>query len=310
MSFNRFTQTKFRVRQSIHRRRIMTSMIDLQKYNPWLGKEESAAALIDVGMANKMNAALDREPTFARGDALPPAWHWLYFHRAVRAEDLAADGHPKLGGFMPPISFGDGAPPRRMWAGGKLTFEHPIRLGDRATKHSIIKSITPKEGRSGALCFVSIENEISVDGHRCLCEEQTIVYRQPSQSNGEHLQNASAKPAATDADFSKSFTPDPVLLFRYSALTFNSHRIHYDVDYCRQQEGYPNLVVHGPLTATLLLDLFYRQFPDRQIATFDYRGLSPLFNPHAFTLNGKESGEAWAANHQGRLAMSATVMWK
>lgn len=206
---------------------------------------------------------------------------------------------------MPPVSFGEDAPPRRMWAGGRLTFERPIRLGQLATKQSTIKSITPKQGRSGALCFVEVEHEVSVEGERCLWEGQTIVYREAVQVQGG--QPVGVQSAPTDDDFSIRYQPDPILLFRYSALTFNAHRIHYDVDFCREHEGYPNLVVHGPLTATLLLDLFVHHYPEQRQTGFEYRGQSPLFVPNSFTVCGKATGQAWAANDGGGLAMSATV---
>lgn len=280
----------------------------MENLTQWIGKQARATATIVVETANLMNATLNRAPTFTHGDALPPAWHWLYFHEAVQRQDLGIEGHAKLGGFMPPISFGNSAfsdePPRRMWAGGRLTFHAPILLGSQAEKQSTIQSITPKEGRSGKLIFVVVEHEISADGRTCLTEQQTIVYREPVQycdSVGP------AQPAPTDGEFSVTYRPDPMLLFRYSALTFNTHRIHYDVDFCRQHEVYPDLVVHGPLTATLLLDLIAHQCPEKQIASFAYRGLSPLFNPHPFSVNGKENGTAWASDHKGGLAMSAQV---
>ena len=288
--------------------------IDLTHLNQWLGKEQAVEAVISVETANLMNATLNREPTFKAGDELPPAWHWLYFHEAVLGNGLGVEGHAKLGGFMPPVSFGGDVPPRRMWAGGSFQFERPIRLGDHATKRSSIKSITPKQGRSGRLCFVIVEHEITVNNERCLLEEQTIVYREPAKVGSQAIK---AKPAPTDATLSIAYTPDPILLFRYSALTFNGHRIHYDVDFCRKHEGYPNLVVHGPLVATLLLDLFYHQSPNQALAGFAYRARSPLFNPHPFTVNGKingktdgKSAEAWASNHEGGLAMTAKVIFK
>ncbi|MBV7339590.1 hypothetical protein KFU94_67540 [Chloroflexi bacterium TSY] len=288
-----------------------------EQMTAWLGREQITAAILSPETANLMNATLNRKPTFQVGHELPPAWHWLYFHEPVLSTALGVEGHEKLGGFMPPISFTGSftrdeeeqeetaKPPRRMWAGGRLKFLHPMRLGNQAIRRSTIKSITPKHGRSGPLVFVLVEREIMIDGKCCLCEEQTIVYREATRS--DQNQPISAKPAPTDAAFSASFAPDPMLLFRYSTLTFNTHRIHYDVDFCRQHEGYPDLVVHGPLTATLLLDLYHQRLTNKRIATFEYRSLSPLFNPNPFTLNGKESGEAWAANHEGGLAMSGMI---
>ena len=154
--------------------------------------------------------------------------------------------------------------------------------------------------------FVLVEHELSAAGELCLHEEQTIVYREPAGPTSPLRQPPSA-PA--DSQFSTSYTPDPTFLFRYSALTFNAHRIHYDVDYCRQAEGYPDLVVHGPLTATLLLDLFKRQYPQKEIRGFSYRGRSPLFNAKSFAVHGKADGQAWASNNEGGLAMSAQVSY-
>ncbi|MEM7532245.1 MAG: MaoC family dehydratase N-terminal domain-containing protein [Chloroflexota bacterium] len=286
--------------------------IDTAYLNQWVGKEEVTEDIITAKTANLMNATLSRDAIFNQGDVLPPAWHWLYFHQGVRGDDLGADGHAKLGGFIPPIPL-----PRRMWAGGTLRFEQPLRIGDHATKHSTIKSITPKHGRSGQLCFVIVEHKIIVNEQRCLSETQTLVYREEVQREAGQppkVQQMANEPTPTKtADFSNAYTPDAAQLFRYSALTFNSHRIHYDLDFCRKHEGYPDLVIHGPLIATLLLDLFYQRQPTEQpIRQFDYRGVSPLFHPHTFTVNGAHMqdtrGEGWATNHFGGVAMTARVM--
>jgi 3-methylfumaryl-CoA hydratase len=246
-----------------------------------------------------MAVTLDREPSFKAGDALPPAWHWLYFHDLVRASDLGAEGHPKLGLIMPPVPL-----PRRMWAGGSLEFRAPMRLGDTVERISIVRSITPKAGRSGPLYFVGVEHTLRAQGVVSLVEQQTIVYRELEP--GAAASQAQAAPA--DADYSQRYALDSTALFRYSALTFNGHRIHYDVDYCREVEGYPNLVVHGPLIATLLLDLYIRQ--GRPLAYFRYRARSPLFLPHPFSVSGKSDGQSarlWASDYAGGLAMEAEI---
>lgn len=278
------------------------SIIDVDYLSEWIGKTQEATAIISADTANLMQATLNRSDRLRNGDLLPPAWHWLYLHEPVVGKQLGVEGHPELGQFMPPVSFGGELPPRRMWAGGRLVFERPLRLGDKAVKRSVVKTITPKVGRSGKLVFVGVEHEVSVAGERCLLEEQTIVYRE-SVKMGESVRTA--KPAPAGSHFSTTYTPDPIMLFRYSALTFNGHRIHYDVDFCREHEGYPSLVVHGPLVATLILDLFYQQgWP---IGTFSYRGMSPLFNGDDFVVCGMGSGRAWATNHNGSLAMTAQV---
>lgn len=271
----------------------------MSDWQNWLGKSSTSEAQLDDAHANRMAVTLDRDPSFQTGDELPPAWHWLYFHDLVKASDLGLDGHPKLGIVMPPVPLS-----RRLWAGGSLVFYIPLRLGDTAQKSSIIRSITAKEGRSGPLYFVSVEHTLMTKGEVNLVEEQTIVYRELSSD----APSSNAQAAPTDADYSHRYTLDSTALFRYSALTFNGHRIHYDADYCRDVEGYPNLVIHGPLIATLLLDLYLQQ--GQPFKRFSYRAKSPLFLPHAFTVNGKADGHSarlWASNHEGGLAMEADI---
>jgi 3-methylfumaryl-CoA hydratase len=268
----------------------------------WVGREAVSEAVIAVEPANLLAATLDQTPAWQAGDVLPPAWHWLYFHEAVQTSLLGEEGHRQVGGFMPPVSL-----PRRMWAGGQFQFERPLRLGELARRRSTVRSVSLKEGRSGPLCFVVLEHEVTVQAGLCFREEQTLVYRAAPRS-GEAV--GPARPAPAEADFSRQIRPNPVLLFRYSALTFNSHRIHYDQDYCRQVEGYPDLVVHGPLIATLLLDLVRRHFPAATLTTFAYQARSPLFNPEPFTVNGRRLGQTvqlWAANPAGGLAMEGVV---
>ncbi|MFN8441295.1 MAG: MaoC family dehydratase N-terminal domain-containing protein [Caldilineaceae bacterium] len=263
----------------------------------WLGRSTNSEATLDVSQANRMAVTLDHNPTFQTGEPLPPAWHWLYFHDFIKASDLGQDGHPKLGLILPPVPL-----PKRMWAGGSFVFHAPLRLGDKIQRTSVVRSITAKEGRSGLLYFVVIEHTLATSGVLNLVEEQTIVYRDLASET----QVSKAQPAPTDADYRQEYTLNSTALFRYSALTFNGHRIHYDVDYCRTVEGYPNLVIHGPLVATLLLDLYVQQ--QRSLHWFRYRAKSPLFLPHSFMVNGKSAGEntqLWASNHEGGLAMEA-----
>jgi 3-methylfumaryl-CoA hydratase len=269
----------------------------MSEWKEWLGKRSTSEAELQAAQANGMAVMLDRPPIFQTGDELPPAWHWLFFHDLVRASDLGPDGHPKLGLVLPPVPL-----PRRMWASGSLTFYTPLRLGDTVQKSSVIRSITAKEGRTGLLYFVTVEHTLSTTGMLNLIEEQCIVYREAARAT----QPSKAQAAPTDADYWQSYTLDNTTLFRYSALTFNGHRIHYDVDYCRLVEGYPNLVIHGPLIATLLLNLYHQQ---RQPLTwFRYRAQSPLFLPRPFTVNGKSTtggARLWASNDEGGLAMEA-----
>ena len=269
------------------------SNIDIQHLQSWVGKETVAEEIISPIPARLMAATLNKDTKFKAGDPLLPAWHWLYFHEPVKTSGLGDDGHARRGGFLPPVPL-----PRRMWAGGRLTFVRPLRVGDRAVKRSVIKSVVEKQGRSGHLCFVLVEHQITVYGNICLTEEQDLVYREAPRPGAK----ITAKPAPTEWQWSESVQPNSVLLFRYSALTFNGHRIHYDKDYCRDVEGYPGLVVHGPLIATLLLDLFSRHCPDNPLAGFDFRAMRPLFDTSSFTIHGLRdgtNGQAWAANAEG-----------
>ncbi|MFK0113598.1 MaoC family dehydratase N-terminal domain-containing protein [Streptomyces sp. NPDC091217] len=266
-------------------------------WKDWIGRSTTSAAWLDPEQANRMAVTLDRAPTFKAGDALPPAWHWLYFHDIVQATSLGGDGHPALGVTMPPVPL-----PRRMWAGGDFTFHEPLPLGVTATRSSTIRSISEKHGRTGPLFFVTVDHDVEADGRPAVSEVQTIVYRElptePTLIGGPV--------APTDAEFSETWQLDNTALFRYSALTFNGHRIHYDADYSRSVEGYPNLVIHGPLLATLLLDLAVHQ--ERPLRAFRYKARSPLFLPDAFTVNGRREGQKtslWAASLDGRLAMEA-----
>jgi 3-methylfumaryl-CoA hydratase len=269
----------------------------MSDWRAWIGRRSTTAAQLSADQANHMAVTLDRDPCFGVGDELPPAWHWLYFHDLVRASGLGADGHPKLGLILPPVPL-----PRRMWAGGSFVFHSPLRLGDTVERTSVVRSIAEKQGRSGPLYFVSIEHSLRTQATLNVVEQQTIVYRELAPDAAPTL----AQPAPAGADYSRQYTLDSTALFRYSALTFNGHRIHYDLDYCRAVEGYPNLVIHGPLIATLLLDLYIRQ--GRPLRQFRYRANSPLFLPHPFAVSGRAAGHTarlWASSHTGGLAMEA-----
>lgn len=269
-------------------------------WTAWTGRSTTSRAHLHPDQANRMAVTLDRPPTFTAGQELPPAWHWLYFHDIVESSRLGPDGHPARGVVMPPVPL-----ERRMWAAGELRFSEPLHLGETAIRVSTISDITSKQGRSGPLYFVTVDHEVSVGDRLAIAETQTIVYRELTAEAG-----GGAAPAPADPEFSRSWRFDSLALFRYSALTFNSHRIHYDVDYARDVEGYPGLVVHGPLLATLLADLAESQ-GDR-LAALDYRARSPLFSPDAFTVNGRRAGRTatlWAASGSGSLAMEATATY-
>lgn len=275
----------------------------------WIGKARQAEDLIDTGQANRLQSTLDREPALKDGDALPPLWHWIYFLESSRMQDLGRDGHPKLGGFIPPVDL-----PRRMWAGGRFEFNAPVLLGERMKKTSTIKDVSLKQGRTGALCFVTVRHELhDLEGSFCLSEEHDIVYREDPKPGTE----SPAPPSPPDgAEWSKTIEPSPVMLFRYSALTFNGHRIHYDRNYSQDVEGYGGLVFHGPLTATLLADLAVETQPGTKLAEFSFRGHAPLFDDAPFTVHGKPHDvdantlELWAETPGGGLAMSAQAVFR
>ena len=279
--------------------------LDIDHLPQWIGRTESRADAITPTPIAALSATLDRDdPLPQPGDALPPLWHWLYFLPIHRQSELGEDGHPRRGGFLPPVSL-----PRRMWAGGRLEFHHPLRVGDAVTRTSRIVDVSRKDGRTGPLAFVLVRHEIA-DAHGiALAEEHDIVYRgQPKPGEAAPAPRTAPK----DADWTREVRPDDVLLFRYSALTFNGHRIHYDRRYVTQVEGYPGLVVHGPLIATMLADLLRRNRPDAVMTGFSFRAVSPLFDTDAFTLNGRlDDGGAkaslWAGDAAGALAMEATA---
>jgi 3-methylfumaryl-CoA hydratase len=276
--------------------------LDNSLLQQWVGKTETAAARISATTANALAATLDRAFSFNEGDVLPPLWHWAYFWPAVPASEIGPDGHPERGGFLPPVPL-----PRRMWAGGRLVFSHPLPVEQLATRSSTVTSVAPKSGASGTLVFVTVKHALSHAGRLCVTEEHDIVYRPLPQAGAPA---ASPRMAPADAAWSRTVTPDPVLLFRYSALTFNGHRIHYDRSYVTGVEGYPGLVVHGPLIATLLADLLQRHLPDARMASFSFRAVGPLFDIEPFTLCGQPDPDGhtvrlWAQNQRGELAMQA-----
>ncbi|MBL6941275.1 MAG: MaoC family dehydratase N-terminal domain-containing protein [Rhodospirillales bacterium] len=276
--------------------------LDIEILKTWIGRSESHSDVISLKPVQMMAATLGRTvDTPKDGDPLPAAWHWLYFLGAKPRGDLGRDGHAALGEFLPPVAL-----PRRMWAGGCFDFQKPIHIGETIKKVSTINKVERKSGRSGELCFVTVRHQLFAGDEMRITDDHNIVYREDPTSK----EPAPPTPAPTNAKIRETITPDPVLLFRYSALTFNSHRIHYDVDYCRDVEGYPGLVFHGPLTATLLLDLAMRNMEGRTFTGFSYRAVAPLFDTSPFTiaLAHEEDGMIlWAETPEGNLAMSATV---
>lgn len=264
-----------------------------------IGRSESRSVWIDAESTARLAATLGQ--TAPKGH-VPPGWHWLWFNPFVPRSGLGHDGHPKVGGFLP-----DTGLPRRMWAGGRIRYLAPLPLEVKAEKTSKIASVNEKKGNAGRLVFVTLLHRISAAGTLCIEEEQDIVYREAPAPDAIAPR---AVPAPEGAVHHETITPDPVLLFRYSALTSNGHRIHYDAPYARNEEGYPDLVVHGPLTATLLQGFAQSIVPERRLLRFSFRGAAPLFVTAPFTLHAKpdEGGNGlhlWAATPEGGLAMQA-----
>jgi 3-methylfumaryl-CoA hydratase len=277
----------------------------------WVGRSETTHDLITPAPLRMLRATLDLPDAAPAGDApdsgepapqVPPLWHWLYFLPSARQSQLGPDGHPRRGGFLPPVPL-----PRRMWAGGQLEFFDPLRVGDTATRTSTIEDVTLKSGRTGNLCFVRVRHELSTARGLALREFHDIVYR-PEPAPGAP---APAYEPAPEAGWRERVVPDDVLLFRYSALTFNGHRIHYDRRYVTEVEGYPGLIVHGPLLATLLAGLGGRRHPGRRVTHFEFRAVKPVFDLHAFDVCGQDrdadGADLWVRDHEGHATMRAAM---
>jgi 3-methylfumaryl-CoA hydratase len=273
----------------------------------WTGRSETVNDSVGPTPVVALTATLDHPATsIASGTRLPPLWHWLYFLPMHRQSEIGPDGHAKRGGFLPPVPL-----PRRMWAGSQLEFRSPIRVGDRIARTSTIDDVTTKEGRTGKLVFVKVRHDLRCNdaADASLIEFHDIVYRDAVKPGDAE---PPPQPAPSGAAWQREIVPDDVLLFRYSALTFNGHRIHYDRKYVTEVEGYPGLIVHGPLIATLLMDLLRRQMPEADVASFRFKAVRPTFDLHPFRVNGtlQDDGKTvrlWAQDHTGWLTMDATA---
>ena len=274
----------------------------------WVGKTETLSDDITAAPVRALSATLNRDDALPvpGSTVLPPLWHWLYFLQQQRQSEIGPDGHAKRGGFLPPVPL-----PRRMWAGGRLRWlpTNPLRVGDAVRRLSRIETVTHKAGRTGDLLFVLVKHEVYNARGLALTEEQDIVYRAAAQI-GDPV--PSPLLAEQGAVWQREMVPDAVLLFRYSALTFNGHRIHYDRRYVTEVEGYPGLIVHGPLIATLLVDLVRRHARGAFIKSFNFRAVRPTFDLHPFRLNGQTSADGktvqlWAQDHDAWLTMQGTA---
>jgi len=286
---------------SLSDRYVNVAGLDIEHLQQWVGKTETRLDLVTAPPVAALAATLDLETPYPQaGDPLPPLWHWLYFLPCDRQSALGPDGHARRGGFLPPVDL-----PRRMWAGGRAEFHRPLRVGENITRTSRIAEVRFKKGRSGALVFVLVRHEIGNADGVALTEEHDIVYRGHSRPD-----DPAPLPqiAPADAAWERVVHPDDVLLFRYSALTFNGHRIHYDRRYATEVEGYPGLVVHGPLIATLLVGLVR----PKVVTRFEFRAVSPIFDTAGFVVAGKPEGDGktirlWAKDQSGAVAMTAVA---
>ncbi len=275
----------------------------------WIGRSEKVTDIATATPYAALSATFDRDPARPpAGTPLPALWHWLYFLPLHRQSEIGPDGHAKRGGFLPPVPL-----PRRMWAGSQFEFHPPLRVGDTLTRTSTIDDVTEKSGRTGPLVFVKVRHEIRRDDETdvALTEFHDIVYREAAKPD-----DVAPPPAApASSTWERKWIPDDVLLFRYSALTFNGHRIHYDRRYVTEVEGYPGLIVHGPMLATLLLDLLRHERPDAVVARYEFRAVRPVFDIHQFFVCGEPQPDGktfklWVKDHEGWLTMDATAVIK
>ncbi|MGV7031988.1 FAS1-like dehydratase domain-containing protein [Methylobacterium symbioticum] len=277
--------------------------LDIDHLRGWIGRTETAEDDLSEQLVRGFRATLDQDPGKPRpGEAAPLAIHWCLSPAIRPMRELGPDGHPARGGFLPPVPL-----PRRMWAGGEIRHVDPLRVGDRVRRVSRIGDVQVKHGRTGPLCFVAVHHDFETERGLALSERHDIVYREMTPGRtGQPPEAAGGVPAA---QASHAVDPTPTLLFRYSALTFNGHRIHYDRAYATEVEGYPGLVVHGPLQATWLLHLAAGLRGGAAPGLFRFRGLSPVFDGAPLTIAGRltdgTTGEAWTLTADGRVGMQA-----
>jgi 3-methylfumaryl-CoA hydratase len=281
--------------------------LDAELMRSWIGRTTSDRDVVTPRLAQELRVTLDDDgPPFREGDVCPLAIHWCLAPPMVPQSRLGPDGHPARGDFLPPVPL-----PRRMWAAGRLEFFDALRVGDRVERQSRIADVNVKEGRSGRLCFVAVDHEISTPRGLALKERHDIVYRDAPSTNPAQQAAPARGESPQQAQWSETKVADAVMLFRYSALTFNGHRIHYDRQYVTEVEGYPGLIVHGPLQATLLVE-FAASIRSAGPKIFSFRALNPLFDGQEFTLNAADSDGAldlWITGPAGRTMMAGKAEW-
>jgi 3-methylfumaryl-CoA hydratase len=283
--------------------------MSLEKLKDWIGRTQSVEDLAAPFPARALSATFDEkdDPDPQNGDSLPPLWHWLYFLEIAPQSKIGPDGHAERGDFLPPVPL-----PRRMWAGSRFSFDgEPIRVGETIQRRSEIKSVEPKTGSTGSMVFVTVQHTISGPRGVSFVEEHDIVYREAAKP-GEAPRPP--KPAPTDATWTRSILADPVLLFRFSALTFNGHRIHYDQPYVTGTEGYPGLIVHGPLMGMLQIELARRSNAGKVVKGFEFRALSPVFGGATLKVGARREQDGsvttWVADSNGGLAQQGKATFR
>jgi len=280
--------------------------VDGHDWSQWIGRAQQSVDWITPSRVAAWNATLDRACELPHdGDAAPLGFHWTLAPQLARESELGPDGHPRRGGFLPPIPL-----PRRLWAGSRIAFHQPLCVGERVERESIITAVNEKQGRSSALVFVSVRHRFTSDAGVALEEEQDLVYREPPAPATRTTEAIADASRVDDAFWQRTVHPTETLLFRYSALTFNGHRIHYDRRYATEVEGYAGLVVHGPLIATLLLELIQTHVPAERIERFQFRAMRPTFDTSDFSVCGAPGNDAghfklWSTDNRGAVAVEA-----
>ena len=277
---------------------------DLESLKKWIGERESDVDYVTVPGVHRLSALLDRDDAFPKaGDPLPIGWHAILFPRVVRQSQIGPDGHPKRGDFLPPVPL-----PRRMFAGKRVEFKAPLRIGDEVRRESTIDSVEVKQGRTGQMVFVTAKHDMYSPRGLAITEYQRLVYREEPEPDAPP---PPPQAAPAEAVWEKVVTPDNVMLFRFSALTFNGHRIHYDLPYATQVEGYPGLIVNGNLSTLMLFELAREHGPS-PVATFSSRNVKPIIVGHPIHICGRpsddnRSAKVWVTNHEGALCLTADV---
>ena len=274
--------------------------------NDWVGNSFDISDSMAPEQLKKFEALMNDDPeAVTEGSVISPCGHWVYFNPPIPQADLAISGHERNSNFFPPVDL-----PRRMWAGGTIKFKKPLKTGTPADKKSTITKIEEKEGKTGKLCFVTIRHQVSASGSVAIDEEQTIVYREESEKGAHPIRT---QPLDIDPEWRKSTKPDSVQLFRYSALTFNSHRIHYDQDYAREMEGYPNVLVHAPFLVLLMVNAFTSKSDGKVVSEIEYENVGPVYLGEQITICGKTADNNKTAlrihGSEGKLAVKAEFQW-